>query len=380
MSFYLHGLGTALPQASATQTEALICAQRMGPPQLRQAKWVENVYLHSGIEKRHQVHGPEFLNDILNETRLSGSPFLPTGEESFRGPPTSERMAHYAKHAPVLAVESAQKALLESGFDAQSITHLVTVSCTGFLSPGVDFALIQELGLPATVERTHVGFMGCHGAINGLRVAASFTKAYPDARVLVNAVELCTLHYYYGDEADKVVANAIFADGAASVVASGRVSPDRSQSQWQIRATGSCLIPNSAQDMYWRVGDYGFEMGLSRRIPVLIHRHLQGWLKGWLAENHLTIEQVSSWAIHPGGPKIISAVEEGLGLSPERVQATRKTFAEFGNMSSPTVLFILDRLRKEKRYGPCVMIGFGPGLVAEAILWDHLPPSSSSIE
>lgn len=369
MSFYLHGLGTALPTASATQTEALVCARRMGSAKLREATWIENVYAHSGIDKRHQVHGREFLDDILNETRHSNSPFLPSECPTFRGPSTSERMALYAQYAPPLAVDSAKKALSESSFDPQSITHLVTVSCTGFAAPGVDLALIQELGLRPTVERANVAFMGCHGAINGLRVATAFTRADPNAKVLLNAVELCTLHYYYGEEADKVVANAIFADGAATVIATG--TPKAEGSHWAIRATGSCLIPNSAQDMYWRVGDFGFEMGLSRRIPVLINRHLRGWLEEWLGQNNLTIEQVSSWAIHPGGPKIISGVEEGLSLTPESVSATRKVFAETGNMSSPTVLFILNQLRKENRHGPCVMIGFGPGLMAEAVLWDH---------
>src|SRR6185312_7307169 len=134
------------------------------------------------------------------------------------GPTTGERMRIYAEEAGPLAVRAAKIALAEAATPAADITHLVTVSCTGFAAPGVDYSLIRGLGMASTVQRTHVGFMGCHGALNGLRVANAFASADPNARVLLCAVELCSLHYYYGNEADKLVANAIFADGAAAIV------------------------------------------------------------------------------------------------------------------------------------------------------------------
>jgi len=207
--------------------------------------------------------------------------------------------------------------------------------------------------------------MGCHGALNGLRVANAFAAANPGARVLVTAVELCSLHYYYGNAADKLIANAIFADGAAAVAGCAAPRP----SGWALRASGSCLIPESAADMAWTVGDHGFAMTLSRKVPGLIAAHLRPWLEGWLRDNGLSLSDVRSWAVHPGGPKILVAVEEALNLPPAALAASRGVFADRGNMSSPTVLFVLDRLRKAGAPGPCVALGFGPGLVAEAALF-----------
>lgn len=366
MSFVIHGLGTAVPPGRVTQDEALACAKALAPAGVRDATWLPAVYRHSEIRTRHQTLGRPLVDDLLNGTRLSGSPFLPREPAGNLGPTTAERMAMYADAAPKLAVAAAADALAEAGFAAASVTHLVTVSCTGFAAPGVDFELITGLGLRPTVERTHVGFMGCHGAQNGIRVANAFATADPSARVLVAAVELCSLHYYFGAEPEKVVANAIFADGAAAVAGTG--GGERGD-RWTVRATGSCLLPDSAAAMSWRVGDHGFDMGLSRRIPSLIGTHVRGWLEPWLAANGLAISDVGSWAVHPGGPKIVSAVEEALDLPAGATAAARGVYAEYGNMSSPTVLFVVDRLRRAGAPRPCVALGFGPGLVAEAVLW-----------
>ncbi|MGL6097904.1 MAG: type III polyketide synthase, partial [Fimbriiglobus sp.] len=318
---------------------------------------------HSGVRTRHQVLGRPLVDDLVAGTRVSGSPFLPGNDG---GPTTGERMRMYAADAPKLAVAAAAAAVAESGFSPDSFTHLVTVSCTGFVAPGVDLALVTELGLRPTVERTHVGYMGCHGALNGLRVANAFATANPAARVLLCAVELCSLHYHCGSSPEQVVANAIFADGAAAVVGTG--GTDETEA-WHVAATGSCVIPDSTNAMSWLVGDHGFEMGLSKRIPGLIARHLRPWLERWLDDNGVSLDAVGSWAVHPGGPKIVAAVEEALALPAAATAVSRAVYADCGNMSSPTVLFVLDRLRKAAAPRPCVMLGFGPGLVAEAALW-----------
>ena len=234
------------------------------------------------------------------------------------------------------------------------------------MSPGIDFAVIQKCGLDSNVERTLVGFMGCHGAINGLRVANSFVKSEPGARVLMAAVELSSMHYYFGPESDKAVANALFADGAAALVGEDRGDVS---GQWRVAATGSCIIPDSTAAMGWLVRDNGFEMILAREIPDLIAQNLKPWLVTWLAKHGLTIADVPSWAIHPGGPRILTAVEESVGLTREQMEPSRAVLAQYGNMSSPTVLFIAEELRQRGAQLPCVMIGFGPGLVAEAVLW-----------
>lgn len=363
MSFAIHGLGTAHPPDALTPDDGLAIARFLAGPDVRTSTWLGPVYANSGCATRFQVIGGQVVTDIRNGTTYSGSPFLPTAANDGVGPTTEQRMAIYASEAGPLALRASAEAMTESRFAADSITHLVTVSCTGFAAPGIDFALMTGLGLRPTVARTHVGFMGCHGALNGLRVANAFATADPGARVLVCAAELCSLHYYYGSAADKLIANAIFADGAAAVVGCAAAGG------WTLAASGSCLIPDSAADMAWTVGDRGFEMTLSRRVPGKIAAHLRPWLETWLADHGLTLAGVGSWAVHPGGPKIVSAVEEALALTPEALAPSRTVFRDYGNMSSPTVLFILKRLRDSNAPRPCVALGFGPGLVAEAALF-----------
>jgi predicted naringenin-chalcone synthase len=192
-------------------------------------------------------------------------------------------------------------------------------------------------------------------------------QADPAARVLACCVELCSLHFQYGWHEQQMVANALFADGAAAAV--GVPAAAAPANAWQLAATGSRLFPDSADAMTWNIGDHGFAMTLSPRVPDLIATHLRPWLEGWLVQHDLGVDQVASWAIHPGGPRILSAVEKALGLPREATAVSRKVLAACGNMSSPTVLFILDRLRDRRAPRPCVALGFGPGLVAEAMLF-----------
>jgi predicted naringenin-chalcone synthase len=226
--------------------------------------------------------------------------------------------------------------------------------------------LIKQLGLPADVARTHVGFMGCHGALNGLRVANAFLGADRSACVLVCAVELCSLHHQYGWDSDRIVANALFADGAGAFI--GVAGEAGSAKSFQVVATGSTLIDDSEDAMTWRIGDHGFEMSLSPRVPEIIGRCLRPWLERWLQQHGLTIATVGSWAVHPGGPRILSAFGEATGLDRSTIEDSYAIFAEYGNMSSPTIVFILDRLRRANAPRPTVALAFGPGLAVEAAL------------
>jgi len=274
-------------------------------------------------------------------------------------------MRQYARHAGPLALEAAGQALQRSGISPRDITHLVTVSCTGFQSPGVDVELIQGLHLPITTERTHVGFMGCHGALNGLRVARALTADNPRAKVLLCAVELSSVHCVCEWDHEQMIACSLFADGAAALVGGAAQGP---ASSWRVDASGSCVFPGSTGDMAWNVGDHGFTMTLGKSVPDLIARQLPGWLTPWLGDQGLSVKDVGSWCVHPGGPKILSAVVEGLGLERKAVDSAREILADYGNMSSATILFILERLMRQKAPRPCVALGFGPGLTAEAAL------------
>jgi predicted naringenin-chalcone synthase len=325
------------------------------------------LYRQTGIAKRHFAFDGELVQDVLEGTRASGSMFLPRPAENDLGPTTAQRMEHYMREAGPLALRASRQALDEAGLAAADLTHLITVSCSGFSAPGVDIELIKRLELSPTIERTHVGFMGCHGALNGLRVALALTGAFPRARVLLCAVELCGLHYYYQWDPKKLVSNALFADGAAAAV--GVPTDAAPAGSWQAMASGSCVFPDSEYAMTWNIGDHGFEMTLSTRVPDLIAGHLRPWFVEWLGRHGLALAEVASWAVHPGGPRILTAVEESLGLDREATAASREVLADCGNMSSPTVLFILERLRKCRAPRPCVALGFGPGLTAEAALF-----------
>lgn len=365
MSLVICGLGTAVPETVATEVEAMLVARRLCCSTLEQAMWLPHVYRQAGIKTRHMVLDRQVYRDVLDGTRLSQSVFLPKDGADHSGPTTAQRIEHYRQSAGPLAVQAARQALDRSEIPPRQITHLVTVSCTGFYAPGVDIELIKRLELPPGVQRTHVGFMGCHGALNGLRVARAITGSEPDARVLVCAVELCSLHYQYAWDAELVIANAIFGDGAAAVVG----APHGPGDAWKLTASGSCVFPDTENAMTWRIGDRGFEMTLSKCVPELIAAQLRPWLVQWLARQGLGLEQISSWAIHPGGPKIIAAAQEALQLDNAAVQPALEILSNYGNMSSPTVLFLLDYLQRHHAARPCVAVGFGPGLALEAALF-----------
>ncbi len=294
-----------------------------------------------------------------------------------RGPTTAARMQRYEVEAPTLAEQACRQALQSAGLEPQNIDHLVTVSCSGFNAPGFDLALYPRLGLDPNTSRTHVGFMGCHGALNAMRVATSLAKSAPDTNVLVCAVELCTLHHQYTDEPQQIVANSLFADGAAAAIVSNRTRPTatastnghaRSSSDWHIIASGSFLVPESTEAMSWRIGDNGFCMTLSAQVPELIKSQLKPWLESWLARHDHKLSDIASWAVHPGGPRILSATASALELEKDALDTSIGVLSECGNMSSPTILFILDRLRQQQAPRPCVALAFGPGLVVEALL------------
>jgi predicted naringenin-chalcone synthase len=177
-----------------------------------------------------------------------------------------------------------------------------------------------------------------------------------------------SLHYHYGWNPSKMVANAIFADGAAAVVGVSGADAGEPPLPWRLLASGSCLLPDSAGAMTWTVGDHGFEMFLAKNVPGLIAANLRPWLAAWLADPGVALGDVRSWAVHPGGPRILDAVQDGLALPAEALADSRAVFEEYGNMSSPTVLFILERLWAREAPRPCVALAFGPGLVVEAAL------------
>jgi predicted naringenin-chalcone synthase len=361
MSAQILGMGEALPAVSIAQHAAADMVKAFGRFSGKQERLVEVLYRRARIKTRASVllepgngHGPE-------------QAFFPQARDrDDRGPTTLKRLKRYAQEAPKLAAAAAARALDDAALAPDRITHLVTVSCTGFMAPGVDIRMIKMLHLAQETQRANIGFMGCHGALNGLRAACAFAENDPKARVLLCAVELCSLHFRYGWNEDGLVANSLFSDGAAACVL-GRALP-RSK-RLVVAGTGSVVLPDSEEAMSWRIGNHGFEMRLDSSVPALIRRHLRPWLERWLKARGLSIASVGSWAVHPGGPRILSSVLSGLNLPDSALSASRAVLAQHGNMSSPTVLFILDRLRLAQAPRPYVALAFGPGLAAEVALF-----------
>jgi predicted naringenin-chalcone synthase len=368
MPLSIRGLGTAVPPNQLNQAEAMALAERVSADSASRAALVRRIQGRTQVRQRGSVLATGIADQQAIHERL---PFY--GNQS---PTTAARMTAFAHHAAPLALAAVRGALVEAAMEASQITHLITVSCTGFQAPGVDLALIDQLGLDAGVQRTHVGFMGCHGALNGLRVAQAFVEADADAVVLLCAVELCSLHLYYGWDPEKVVANALFADGAAALVASASSAKPGPEPVpppnpgLNLLASGSTVIPHTAELMHWQIGDHGFEMGLSPRVPEAVAGQLRPWLERWLQPRGLQLADIASWALHPGGPRILQACATALQLEPQQIAASQAVLKEHGNMSSATILFILDRLRRRAAPGPCLALAFGPGLCAEVALLD----------
>ena len=355
MTCAILGLGTAVPVESFSQEAALEMSTAVVCEDARQERMMRILFRKAGIEKRGAVIPTSLGHDWKQR---------PDTLNPGHGPRTGERMKLYEEFSGSLATSASQAALDDAQVDAVEITHLVTVSCTGFGAPGVDIGLIEDLGLPGTTQRINVGFMGCHGAINGMRVVQGLVAANPNAKVLMCAVELCSLHFRMAWDDEGIIGNALFADGAAALVVSadaGNQTP-----LWNISGSGSCLIPDSRDAMSWHIGDHGFDMRLTGRVAESIEDSLQPWMTSWLNSLDCRQEDVGGWAVHPGGPRILDAVETALSLPQDATANSRKILREHGNMSSPTVLFVLDRIRKLGTPGPIIALAFGPGLMAEA--------------
>lgn len=364
MQVSIQGRGTARPTHTMSQEQAAEVAARASGGSAREQRLIHSLFRHSGVQSRGSVllsQSPE-----PGELPAELTAFFPAaapGQDG--GPAVRARMEAYHDHAVPLAVAAAGRAMQAAGVGAPEIGQVVAVSCTGMGSPGLEVGLVEALGLPPDTGRTMIGFMGCHGLLNGLRVARALALVEPERSVLLCAVELCSLHYQYARDPRTAVADALFADGAAAVLLQADADPAAGT---ELRAVGSCLLPDSAGDMTWQVGNHGFEMTLSPRVPGLIEAHVAPWLEAWLADQGLAVTDVGSWAIHPGGPRVLDAVCAALDLPESAAEPSRGVLAEAGNMSSPTVAFILERLRQEGAQGPTVVLAFGPGLVAEAAL------------
>lgn len=273
-------------------------------------------------------------------------------------PSTAARMQRYAHSAPDLAMQAIAALPSTAG-----ITHLVIASCTGFMAPGLDQVIARQMGLAANVERVSIGFMGCYAGVTLLRTAAHIVRSQPGARVLAVSVELCSLHLQETDDLESLLAMGQFADGAAAAMISA------SGEGLALGEGISAALEESSDLITWTVGDTGFAMHLSGAVPgkladALDDPQLQGTINGK--------RPPSAWAVHPGGRSVLDAVERGLNLPTDALNASRGVLSDFGNMSSATVIFVLERLMQERPENG-VALAFGPGLAMEGLRfgWEH---------
>lgn len=371
----LRAVSTAVPPTVLVQPEVRdVFAAQPGLNRLAQ-RIVATSFNVSGIETRHTV-----LEELSRDAHPDEPVFFDIDSGELLLPGTKVRNELYAEHATRLYVEAGRAAIAAcAGVEASDITHVITVSCTGFYAPGPDFMVARELGLNAGVERYHLGFMGCYAAIPALRIAKQLCEADASAVVLVISVELCSLHLRSSNDPDTIVASSLFADGAAAGIVTAR-PPEPGERSFGLDRFATRITPEGEGDMAWKIGDHGFEMVLSNAIPAIIDDHITGALEPLFAHEPALAEALATdassdavehWAIHPGGRSILDKVESRLRLTEAQLVPARETLRDFGNMSSATVLFVLRNILSSAAAAAgdrVAAMAFGPGLTVESAL------------
>ncbi|PLX99515.1 MAG: type III polyketide synthase [Desulfuromonas sp.] len=375
MSVWIQNISTMNPGRAHSQAYASEKMQSWIKDE-RLRRMVRILYQKSGIDQRYTV--------IKSFDEDSPDDFFPRDAAGQRRElSTAERNEIYRTETRPLAVDLARKALQESpGIRAEDVTHVITVSCTGFYNPGPDYYIIEELGMAPSTQRYNLGFMGCYAAFPGLHMAKQFCEANPEAVVLVMCLELCSIHLQLNERDDSLLANSLFADGAAAAIVSTR-EPQTGQSCYRLGEFHSTLITSGQADMAWTIGDLGFDIALSSYVPKIIGANIEEAIKPVLASRQFNLADVGTWAVHPGGKAIVDKVVESLDLDQSQVTASRHVLRQYGNMSSATILFVLKEILQrdsgEAHENVCAM-AFGPGLTVEMGLLEAQRASQAGSE
>ncbi|MDX1627979.1 MAG: type III polyketide synthase [Fulvivirga sp.] len=359
MAAYINSIGTAVPGFKVSQDEVLHFMQRAHGMNNGQANKLAVLYRATGIQSRYSV-----LEDYK---KSEGFSFFPDNKNLSPFPTTRHRARVFEREAIKLSVRAVKSCLQQIQYlDEKDITHLITVTCTGLVAPGLDIELVNALGLSKNIKRTGVNFMGCYAAFNALKLAEAFCTSDPTAKVLVVCTELCSLHFQKEQTEDNLLANALFGDGSAALV----VTPSRGHGlSFELDKFHCDLLTNGRDEMAWSIGNTGFEMRLSAYVPDVIASGI-----------HKLIDQLKTklekldfdyYAIHPGGKKILKVLEEALHIDRQDNRFAYEVLKSYGNMSSPTILFVLKQIFEElsptDQDKKILSFAFGPGLTLESM-------------
>ena len=350
-------IGTAVPKYCHRQSDILHFMQevyQLSDPDKRKLRFL---YEHSSIDTRHSV-----LEDF--NLPADARTFLPaTNSQSF--PSLEQRMAIYNREA-VKVSEEAIKDCIAGWISPSDITHLITVSCTGMSAPGLDLQLMRTMEMPTDIFRTSVNFMGCYAAIHALKLAKMICDGAPDAKVVIVATELCTLHFQETFTEDNAASSLLFADGAAAVLVSGK----HSGNGLKLQGFYSQVAQKGEADMAWELSSKGFLMTLSGYIPQLISEDISQLVASAVSANNIQQEDITHWCVHPGGKRILDLIQQQLKLAAGTLDDSRAVLSRYGNMSSPTILFVLKEILHKLKDQPANIMGmaFGPGLTMETFI------------
>jgi predicted naringenin-chalcone synthase len=349
---YINRIATAVPP-NDVHADFVRLAETLLPEDRHHRPLFRRMAKRTGIEHRYS-----FLTFAAggDTPEVDGNAFYVRGQF----PSTAARMKLFAAKAPKLAAAAVER--LDRGNRRAGLTHLIITCCTGFTAPGLDLALVERCKLPRSIERTIIGFMGCYAAINALKLARHIVRSDPQARILLVNFELCTLHLQDTSNLEKLLTFLLWGDGCAASLVSA--DPEGIA----LDSFRSVHLPDTSELMRWDIGDSGFDMVLSGKVPTAIEEGMRVYgadILGGMNPNAIDL-----WAVHPGGRTIVDAIERAFAIAPTALSASRGILREFGNMSSATLMFVLERLLSagHRQAAGCGM-AFGPGLIAEGMLF-----------
>ncbi|PSK29697.1 type III polyketide synthase [Nocardia seriolae] len=358
----IESIATGAPAQIFSQADAAAQVAGLFSDPAQQAR-IPRIYQKTRVTTRHLAVNP-IDPEFLSYSREVGT---------IRG-----RMNTFYDHAVPLAVDVAGRAIAHLEDPASEIGMLVFATSTGFIAPGVDVAVVKQLGLSPAINRLMVNFMGCAAAMNSVRAAVDFVRAHPDKKALVICLELSSVNAVFDDNVNDVIIHSLFGDGCGAVVI-GASNPQQQLPAGAvvIRDSFSFLFDDAEDGIVLGVNDNGITCELSENLPQYILRGVDPVVTDVLARNGLTKSEIDAWAIHPGGPKIIEESARSLGLDPEQAAPSWDVLAEYGNMLSVSLIFVLEQLIAQQAGKPIstgVAFSFAPGVTLEGILFDIIRP------